>query len=242
VSIEGNGNDIDGRVTVAGCKVWCSDNPIISIDNYRGRVAFLSQQYYFEVNATYHDSTYQFLHTGTQPVCVSFIGSKSAGGYAGSVSATAGSGASMNYVKNSWTGPVDATPCGLAAASGALDDLRQLGTLDLATNFPPTLPTPIRTISRDHVACAPLGLNVSKNQSTTLLKIRYSVPQSGHVKVAIYGVDGRCVQVLHDGVQKPGSYSICWGERPWTAIGTGLYLVILESMGESVSQKVAYLK
>ena len=73
----------------------------------------------------------------------------------------------------------------------------------------------------------------------SFITFRYSIPRDSRTKIAIWDMNGRCVQVLYEGMQKSGNHLACWYSR---LIGAGIYLVRLESGGFSVSGKILLVK
>jgi len=74
------------------------------------------------------------------------------------------------------------------------------------------------------------------NPTTT---ITYSIPSSGHVRLAVYDITGRLVTNLFDGIQHPGNYSIKWNAA---SCATGLYFIRMESGKTTLTQKAMLVK
>jgi hypothetical protein len=72
------------------------------------------------------------------------------------------------------------------------------------------------------------------NPSTT---ITYNLPQSVHVDLSIYNVQGQCIQRLVDAYQTAGVYSVQWnGQFKGTAAASGVYFARLNAEGKQGAQ------
>jgi len=68
------------------------------------------------------------------------------------------------------------------------------------------------------------------NPSTT---IKYHIPQSVHVDLSIYNVQGQCIQRLVDAYQTAGVYSVQWnGQFKGAAAASGVYFARLNTEGK----------
>jgi flagellar hook assembly protein FlgD len=69
--------------------------------------------------------------------------------------------------------------------------------------------------------------------------IEYSISQSGNVKIAIYDVAGRQVDVLSNEYQSDGNHSVVWN-----AINSpsGIYYIQIQADNDVHTQKVVLLK
>ena len=63
------------------------------------------------------------------------------------------------------------------------------------------------------------------------------------VRLAVYGVDGRCVRTLVDGTMEPGRHDATWDGRDARGAGVdaGIYFVRLVSGGRSLSRKLVVI-
>jgi hypothetical protein len=80
---------------------------------------------------------------------------------------------------------------------------------------------------------------VLHNVLNTSFTFRYSIPHDFRTKIAIWDMNGQCVRVLFDGMQKSGNHLAGWDSR---LAGAGIYLIRLESGGSGVSGKVLLVK
>jgi len=72
------------------------------------------------------------------------------------------------------------------------------------------------------------------NPSTT---IRYNLPQTTHVDLSIYNVQGQCIQKLVDAYQTGGTYSVQWnGQIKGIAAASGIYFARLNAAGKQGAQ------
>lgn len=128
VSIEGNGVNANGHVTIAGVKIQTALQPQITINNYHGRVAGVSMQHYQTPDPR------NIAQTGIQPVNLLWIGNN---GYNPTVTFTTSPAGKLVFIGNTWKGPADSIPVGgLQAAIEVLDDFRELGMMDILLNYP----------------------------------------------------------------------------------------------------------
>jgi len=74
--------------------------------------------------------------------------------------------------------------------------------------------------------------------------IRYEVPRAGPVRLQVYSVDGRVIDVLADGAHLPGRYEIPWSgtSRSGRAVPAGVYLYVLETPGFRAARKMVVLR
>ena len=69
--------------------------------------------------------------------------------------------------------------------------------------------------------------------------IRFEIPEAGHVRLAVYDMLGRQVEVLVDGNREPGSYRAEWDA---TRISSGSYIYRLETNGVSVNRVMTLVR
>ncbi len=78
----------------------------------------------------------------------------------------------------------------------------------------------------DHAAAEFALAPVVPNPSVGATSVQFAVPVSAHVRVAVYDVVGREVQVLADGPFAPGTHSVRWdGTSAGRAVRSGMYFV-----------------
>jgi PKD repeat protein len=95
-----------------------------------------------------------------------------------------------------------------------------------------TRPTPF---ALHHSAPNPFG-------SSTL--IRYNLASATHVRLRVFDVSGRLVQVLVDANQQPGAHETSWAgrDRHGQRAAAGVYFFRLEAGGKSSSQRVVHTR
>ncbi len=72
------------------------------------------------------------------------------------------------------------------------------------------------------------------NPSTTII---YNLPQSAHVDLSIYNIQGQCIQKLVNGYQTGGTYSVQWnGRYKGIAAASGVYFARLNTEGKKGAQ------
>ena len=81
------------------------------------------------------------------------------------------------------------------------------------------------------------------NPFNPLTKIEYNLPYVGDVSLIIYDIMGRQVEILYDGIQYQGNYTISWDASNYSS---GVYFIKM-NVGDSQSpisqsQKVVLLK
>jgi hypothetical protein len=74
------------------------------------------------------------------------------------------------------------------------------------------------------------------NPSTT---IKFSIPESGNVKVTVYDAIGRVVVTLTNNVYQTGSYKIEWNASSYAS---GIYFYRLESRNFNMVKKMVLVK
>jgi len=76
------------------------------------------------------------------------------------------------------------------------------------------------------------------------LKIQYTVPGDGSVKINVYDITGREVMTLLNKIAKTGSYSLKWNGRTTEKrnLPGGVYFIRLEALGNPVTRKVILLR
>jgi len=77
------------------------------------------------------------------------------------------------------------------------------------------------------------------NPFNSTVKIKYSIPQAGALKLAVYDLAGREVALLQSGSYQQGSHTALWQADGFAA---GLYVCRLESNGQTQSTKLLLVK
>lgn len=78
------------------------------------------------------------------------------------------------------------------------------------------------------------------NPSAGRTSLRYTLPNSGHVSLAIFDVRGRRVATLFDGIQTEGGHDLVWTglDGQGRPLGNGVYFMSLEYGGEVRTSKI----
>jgi hypothetical protein len=79
------------------------------------------------------------------------------------------------------------------------------------------------------------------NATTT---VEYRAPEEGEVRLSVYALSGQLVRELALGWHAAGGYTVSWNgrDRDGLAVGTGLYLVVLEQRACRQAAKLVLLK
>ena len=94
-------------------------------------------------------------------------------------------------------------------------------------------------------AGAPLRLDPpAPNPGHAPAELRYMLSRNGPVRLTIYGVDGRLVRVLVDGVEPAGAHAIAWDGRDGSGREqpAGVYFFRLAAGDETAARKLLLLK
>jgi hypothetical protein len=75
-------------------------------------------------------------------------------------------------------------------------------------------------------------------------RIEFSLSRAGHVKLAVYAVDGRLVRTLVDGDYAPGAHGETWDLRSTdgATVGAGVYWLRLDAEGRSLTRRMITLR
>jgi hypothetical protein len=89
-----------------------------------------------------------------------------------------------------------------------------------------------------------LCLTAAPNPTRRTTVINAYVPQSGHVRVAVYDVAGRLVAELHDGPVAGGLLAADWNGTDFAGrrVAAGTYFVRLQSAGEATTKKIVVIR
>ncbi len=135
---------------------------------------------------------------------------------------------------------------GYADAAGA-PAFYKLTAVDVHGNESPVaLLSPSGTLDvGDGATAAALALAApSPNPARGSSVMRFALPRSGRVRLAVHDLSGRVVRTLADGTGEAGEHSLAWDLRDdaGNAVRPGLYFVRLESAGESRARSMAVLR
>jgi len=77
------------------------------------------------------------------------------------------------------------------------------------------------------------------NPFNPMTSIRFGLPEAQKVRVAVYDVVGRQIEVLADGVMSEGYHTLRFDA---STLPSGIYLLRLDARGESMTHKLMLLK
>jgi len=82
------------------------------------------------------------------------------------------------------------------------------------------------------------------NPAATLADISFSLSRGGPVKLEIFGVDGRRVKTLENGVAAAGAHVRSWNgtDDAGARVGSGTYFLRLEAEGRSLTKRMVWLR
>jgi len=85
---------------------------------------------------------------------------------------------------------------------------------------------------------------VQPNPFNPRTTVRFDLKRPGPVRLRIYDVRGRLVQVLADGWMQPGRYEMTWegDDRRGSRVASGVYFLTMEAGGELFRQKMALIR
>jgi hypothetical protein len=75
-------------------------------------------------------------------------------------------------------------------------------------------------------------------------EIGFSLPQAGHVRLSVHGLDGRMVAILWDGPKGAGKHTVQWNglDARGRSVGSGVYYYRLEADGFNASKRMVLLR
>jgi len=93
----------------------------------------------------------------------------------------------------------------------------------------------------------PQALTLSQNVPNPFnpnTKIHFALPQTQHINVAIYALNGQLVKTLQNGVLSAGDYTVTWNgtNEQGVPVASGTYIYRLESNAEILSKTMVLLK
>ena len=77
------------------------------------------------------------------------------------------------------------------------------------------------------------------NPFNPVTQISFSIPESQHVRLAVFDVSGRLVEVLEDGVREAGEHTIEWDAQ---GVSSGVYFYQLRAGNETLVKRMTLLK
>jgi hypothetical protein len=69
--------------------------------------------------------------------------------------------------------------------------------------------------------------------------IRFSLPQSGNVRLGVYDVNGRLIEQLVNSAMTQGNHTVRWNAA---GQASGVYMLRLEASGQTLTRKMTFLK
>jgi len=91
-------------------------------------------------------------------------------------------------------------------------------------------------------ATGPLSFDLAQNYPNPFnpsTNIKYSVPEAGNVKIAVYNLVGEEVAVLKDGFTQAGTFEVTFDA---SNLSSGVYLYKLQSANSVMTKKMMLLK
>jgi len=75
-------------------------------------------------------------------------------------------------------------------------------------------------------------------------KIRFQMPEMGHVKLCIYNISGQLVKTLADGCMNPGAHALSWDGKDESGkpVGAGVYLYRIEAGASRQVKRLTVIK
>ncbi|MBI2501700.1 MAG: T9SS type A sorting domain-containing protein [Candidatus Latescibacteria bacterium] len=128
--------------------------------------------------------------------------------------------------------------------TGKLEGTFYLDDLRLVTGAPPPVPT---AVLEDRAASLPQRFSLSQNfpnpfNSSTV--IRFELPQSREVELAIYNLAGQKVATLLAGEREAGAYTLRWDGKDDSGkeLASGVYLYRLQGGGKVETRKLLLVR
>jgi len=90
---------------------------------------------------------------------------------------------------------------------------------------------------------AALGLRAGPNPFNPQTRLAFVMPEPGWARLAVYDVAGRRLALLHEGPLAAGEHRFEWSTTgPRANAGSGVYFARLETLGQSLHQKLVVVK
>jgi hypothetical protein len=100
----------------------------------------------------------------------------------------------------------------------------------------------ITSVNEERTQTVPTNFELSQNYPNPFnptTTIRFSLPQSGNVKLVVFNLLGQVVANLVNGYKEAGTYNINWNA---SKLSSGIYIYRIESNSFSVTKKMTLLK
>ncbi len=91
----------------------------------------------------------------------------------------------------------------------------------------------------EHTHLEPRITAAYPNPFNPVTRLSYYIPDGRHVRLSVYDVSGRLIEVLVDGYKTAGDHTVSWNAE---GLGSGVYFQLLESGDYSVSGKLILLR
>ncbi len=89
----------------------------------------------------------------------------------------------------------------------------------------------------EQVSAGSLSMSL-QNPCYGSVNIHLSIPSPGNVSITLYDMSGHLVGEISDGYLPEGSHSIVWNSEKDRPLGTGTYLLLLQTEENTVTQKI----
>lgn len=116
----------------------------------------------------------------------------------------------------------------------AINDAGQIAARGLSTSggsYKALLLTPVDGTTGVNPTTAPLALAVGPNPAHGPVRVQWTIPRAGHVRLRVMDIAGHNVVTLHDGFAGPGTTGIRWDSRfaNGRKLTPGVYFLRLET-------------
>jgi hypothetical protein len=91
------------------------------------------------------------------------------------------------------------------------------------------------TVASAGTALRPLRLEAGPNPFNPITTLRFSLPETGPVRLEVVDLAGRRVDVLREGPLAAGFHAVTWQPR---ALASGVYLARLEAGGRTATTRL----
>jgi len=155
------------------------------------------------------------------------------GDWTGPLTALLGTGGNMSE-DPLYCDAVDLTLQDISPCAPARSGVGLIGALDVACAGGVDVPEPV----------APAAVGAQPNPFNPRTELVFRIPRAGRVRLAIYDLQGRLVDLLVDEKRPPGEHRLVWDARDRTghALASGTYLMVMETGGQRVTEKLALVR